>query len=114
MFPPLQRGTEGDLDLPSLNGIGRVFCWVSIHQVHNWQWRESGLCIQDGECQRCGRKRQRTRHEWPAGLRISEGLGFKTLTCTRCGEEPPREPPIGLRDLMIGLLVLTLVYIFFR
>ena len=58
--------------------IGKGLCNLGIHKVDCWTYRHSMRCIQDGVCQRCGAKRDRVHHNWPA-------KGFFGSDCERCG-----------------------------
>ena len=64
-------------ELIELIGIG--LCYLGIHKMESWTYRQSGSCIQDGVCQRCGAKCDRLPHQWEGD------------TCTRCAERvrPP-------------------------
>ena len=86
--------------------IGKGLCSLGVHAVNLWEYRQEGICTQDGVCRRCNVKREQIEHDY----RRKDGRGTKT-TCDRCNKRAARRGGLtaGLvaRTAVVAMLVVA-------
>ena len=74
--------------------VGKGLCTLGLHSVNLWEYRQEGVCTQNGVCKRCGAERDRTEHAFYIPHYDMEGRRMGSTpgdTCLRCNEPAPRE-----------------------
>ena len=75
--------------------FGKGLCSLGVLSVGVWDYRQEGVCTQDGVCRRCDAKCEQIEHDY----RRKDGRGTKN-TCDRCNKRAARRG--GVADRWFG------------